>query len=106
MRDHVRILNCISKDMPPVKGDSARLMQVNRLVERKLMQVGRVICSRNVGARQAWIQQGHVYCQGGQRKPHAGVFKWGLGMLHMDTGHACAALPLLPPQLLRSSRSP
>lgn len=28
MRDHVRILNCISKDMPPIKGDSARLMQV------------------------------------------------------------------------------
>lgn len=28
MRDHVRILNCISRDMPPVQGDSARLMQV------------------------------------------------------------------------------
>lgn len=28
MRDHVRILNCTSKDMPPVRGDSARIMQV------------------------------------------------------------------------------
>eukprot|EP00882_Tetradesmus_deserticola_P019633 GHRQ01021147.1.p1 GENE.GHRQ01021147.1~~GHRQ01021147.1.p1 ORF type:complete len:244 (-),score=43.68 GHRQ01021147.1:335-1066(-) len=29
VKDNVRLINCINKDMPPVKGDGARLMQVN-----------------------------------------------------------------------------
>jgi hypothetical protein len=29
MRDHVRILNCISRELPPVQGDSAKFMQVH-----------------------------------------------------------------------------
>ncbi|WIA11289.1 hypothetical protein OEZ85_011413 [Tetradesmus obliquus] len=28
VKDNVRLINCISRDMPPVKGDSTRLMQV------------------------------------------------------------------------------
>eukprot|EP00882_Tetradesmus_deserticola_P015648 GHRQ01016673.1.p1 GENE.GHRQ01016673.1~~GHRQ01016673.1.p1 ORF type:complete len:463 (+),score=211.08 GHRQ01016673.1:203-1591(+) len=28
VKDNVRLINCINKDMPPVKGDGARLMQV------------------------------------------------------------------------------
>eukprot|EP00878_Enallax_costatus_P016420 GHUV01017223.1.p1 GENE.GHUV01017223.1~~GHUV01017223.1.p1 ORF type:complete len:270 (+),score=79.58 GHUV01017223.1:448-1257(+) len=28
VKEHVRLINCISRDMPPVKGDSMRLMQV------------------------------------------------------------------------------
>lgn len=28
VKENVRLLNCVSKDMPPIKGDSVRLMQV------------------------------------------------------------------------------
>jgi hypothetical protein len=43
MRDHVRIVNCISKDMPPVKGDSARLMQVRQQADDSAGLLGGVL---------------------------------------------------------------
>lgn len=40
VKDNVRLINCISRDMPPVKGDSTRLMQV-RLQQPGSAQVER-----------------------------------------------------------------
>jgi hypothetical protein len=39
VKDNVRLINCISRDMPPVKGDSTRLMQVRGAALRAQLMV-------------------------------------------------------------------